>query len=159
MYWINCKTYDKHNDTPINEVVVANFDKRDDCEIKLEEIVEAAVKTKRVLKYKDGSVRIEFLNGRATEYIIGTDESAATVLNANEIKAQLDRIEKLLSQGGVTKETKKAVDEIKEKVVKEAKTEIETKPENVEIEQTIDTQTNKETTEVEDKKNKTKKKN
>ena len=142
--------YDKHNDTPINEVVIANFDNKDDCETKLEEIVEGSVKTKRVLKYKDGSVRIEFLNGRATEYVIGTDKTGTT-LNSNDIKAQLDRIENMLREQGASKETKKAVEEIKAKVVKEEKIETETKAEDVDVALTADTQAEAVEAEVEEK--------
>ena len=115
MYWINCKNYDKHNDTPINEVVIANFDNREDCLTKIDEIINNSVRVKRFMKYKDGGARIEFWNGRANEYTIGTDEKDS--INKKKKKKRLDRIEKLLQSIQPT-------DEKTKKLVSEAKTEV-----------------------------------
>lgn len=94
MYWINCKNFDKHSDIPTDEKVIANFENKEDCLAKIDDIVNGAVRTKRTLRYKDGSARIEFANGRADEYIVGTDENKD--INKDEICKRLDRIEEIL---------------------------------------------------------------
>lgn len=165
MYWINCKNYDKHNDVPVNEVVIANFDNKEDCLAKIDEIINNSVRVKRSMKYKDGSARIEFTNGRANEYSIGTDE-AKPGLDTNEFKAQLDRIENMLLAQGGNKNVEKAVEEIKAKVVEEDLSdrikchdlpEESFAPVKEKVEETVDTQATAEEAVVEEKP-KTKKK-